>query len=74
MRKQVPSDKTKAVVEFSTKRPRERFASIKDGLGVRALNLSVISPINSWAIHRFSRTVSQNTYGYVHAVRSAING
>ncbi|GJE88331.1 protein argonaute [Phanerochaete sordida] len=40
MRKQVPPDKTKAVVEFSTKRPRERFASIEAGLGVLAYGQS----------------------------------
>ncbi len=34
MRKQVPSDKTNAVLEFATKRPRERLESICDGLGV----------------------------------------
>jgi eukaryotic translation initiation factor 2C len=34
MRKQVPSDKTNAVLEFATKRPRERLESICSGLGV----------------------------------------
>ena len=35
MRKQVPSDKTKSVLEFATKRPNERLGSICDGLSVR---------------------------------------
>ncbi|PSS05393.1 hypothetical protein PHLCEN_2v3882 [Hermanssonia centrifuga] len=34
MRKQVPPEKTKAVLDFATKRPPERLASIKAGLGV----------------------------------------
>jgi eukaryotic translation initiation factor 2C len=34
MRKQVPSDKTNSVLEFATKRPRERLESICNGLGV----------------------------------------
>ncbi|GJE88333.1 protein argonaute [Phanerochaete sordida] len=40
MRKQVPSDKTKDVVEFSTKRPIQRFDSIQAGLGVLAYGQS----------------------------------
>ena len=40
MRKQVPDDKVKAVVEFATKRPEERLASIRMGLGVRILHRS----------------------------------
>ena len=34
MRKQVPSDKTKDVLDFATKRPQDRLASIRNGLGV----------------------------------------
>jgi eukaryotic translation initiation factor 2C len=34
MRKQVPPDKTNSVLEFATKRPRERLESICNGLGV----------------------------------------
>ena len=34
MKKQLPSDKTKDMVEFATKRPQERFNSIRDALGV----------------------------------------
>ena len=35
MRKQVPPEKTKDVLEFATKRPEDRLASIKNGLSVR---------------------------------------
>lgn len=35
MRKQVPPEKTKDVLEFATKRPGERLQSIKNGLSVR---------------------------------------
>lgn len=35
MRKQVPPEKTKDVLDFATKRPRDRLQSIKDGLSVR---------------------------------------
>ena len=34
MRKQVPPEKTKDVLEFATKRPEARLASIINGLGV----------------------------------------
>ncbi|KAI0005035.1 argonaute-like protein [Russula compacta] len=34
MRRQVPPDKTSAVLDFATKRPHERLASIREGLGV----------------------------------------
>lgn len=37
MRKQIPPEKTKSVVEFSTKKPVERLASIRAGLEVRFL-------------------------------------
>jgi eukaryotic translation initiation factor 2C len=40
MKKQVPSDKTKDVVEFATKKPHERFNSIRDGLGILAYGQS----------------------------------
>jgi len=35
MRKQVPPDKTNSVLEFATKRPNDRLASICNGLSVR---------------------------------------
>jgi len=34
MRKQVPPEKTKDVLDFATKKPRDRLASITNGLGV----------------------------------------
>jgi hypothetical protein len=34
MRKQVPAEKTKDVVEFATKRPEDRLASIRQGIEV----------------------------------------
>jgi eukaryotic translation initiation factor 2C len=34
MRKQVPPEKTKDVVEFATKRPADRLASIAQGIDV----------------------------------------
>jgi len=34
MRKQVPSTKTKEVLEFATKKPEHRLKSIRDGLQV----------------------------------------
>ena len=36
LRKQLPSDKTSAVLHFATKRPEDRLASIKQGLNVSA--------------------------------------
>lgn len=38
MRKQVPSEKTKDVLDFATKRPEDRLASITNGLAVRELS------------------------------------
>ncbi|KIP10717.1 hypothetical protein PHLGIDRAFT_125407 [Phlebiopsis gigantea 11061_1 CR5-6] len=40
MRKQIPAEKTKSVVEFATRRPEERLRSIRDGLGVLAYGQS----------------------------------
>ncbi|CCL99782.1 uncharacterized protein FIBRA_01804 [Fibroporia radiculosa] len=40
MRKQVPPEKTKAVLDFATKEPRERLRSIVNGLGVLAYGQS----------------------------------
>ena len=37
VRKQVPSEKTKDVVEFATKRPADRLASIRQGIDVSYL-------------------------------------
>jgi eukaryotic translation initiation factor 2C len=35
MRKQVPPEKTKEVLEFATKKPQDRLTSIRAGLQVR---------------------------------------
>ncbi|KAF4619813.1 hypothetical protein D9613_005017 [Agrocybe pediades] len=40
MKKQMPSDKTKDVLDFATKRPRDRLQSIQRGLGVLAYGQS----------------------------------
>lgn len=37
MRKEIPEDKVRDVLEFSTKKPRERLESIQGGLQVRCL-------------------------------------
>jgi eukaryotic translation initiation factor 2C len=34
MRKQVPPEKTKDVLDFATKKPEERLSSIRNGLAV----------------------------------------
>lgn len=36
MRKQVPPEKTKDVLDFATKKPDDRLASIRAGLSVRS--------------------------------------
>lgn len=43
MRKQIPPEKTKDVLEFATKRPRERLESIKNGLTVRLSDMLYIA-------------------------------
>ncbi|KAF8974495.1 argonaute-like protein [Flammula alnicola] len=40
MRKQIPPEKTKDVLDFATKRPRDRLESIKNGLSVLAYEQS----------------------------------
>src|SRR5579863_3567087 len=45
MRKQVPPDKTNAVLEFATKRPSDRLGSICNGLGVRRGCVHSIAPL-----------------------------
>lgn len=40
MRRQVPPEKTKDVLDFATKRPDQRLASIRNGLGVLAYGQS----------------------------------
>ncbi|KAF8913963.1 argonaute-like protein [Gymnopilus junonius] len=40
MRKQMPAEKTKDVLDFATKRPRDRLESIKNGLNVLAYGQS----------------------------------
>ena len=40
LRKQVPSEKTKDVLNFATKRPEDRLNSIRNGLGVLAYGQS----------------------------------
>lgn len=40
MRKQVPPEKTKDVLDFATKKPEDRLASIRNGLSVRTLRLT----------------------------------
>lgn len=39
MRKQVPPERTKDVLDFATKKPADRLNSIRAGLGVRAFSL-----------------------------------
>ncbi|KAI0068655.1 argonaute-like protein [Artomyces pyxidatus] len=40
IRRQIPPEKTSAVLEFATKKPQDRLASIKEGLGVLAYGQS----------------------------------
>lgn len=53
MRKQIPSDLVKNVVEFSTSHPQARLESIRNGLQVRQ-EQSYVSEI-ALLIHCFSR-------------------
>ena len=48
IRKQMPSDKISSILEFSTMRPRERFATIREGLSVRpGTTTSIFFSLNS---------------------------
>lgn len=42
MRKQVPSDRTKDVLNFATKKPAQRLQSIRDGLGVSVRMVHIV--------------------------------
>ncbi|KAH9853511.1 argonaute-like protein [Lenzites betulinus] len=57
MRKQVPPEKTKDVLDFATKKPQERLASIKAGLGVLAYGQSEY-------VRQFGMIVSPNAVPY----------
>lgn len=48
MKRQVPHNKTKDVVEFATKHPQERLNSIKAGLGVLQYGQSEYVRVSSW--------------------------
>jgi hypothetical protein len=54
MRKQVPPEKTKDVLEFATKRPEDRLASIRNGLAVRS---SLLVLCNIYSIHSNHRSL-----------------
>jgi len=68
MRKQVPPDKTNAVLEFATKRPNDRLASICNGLSVRLwcahsvtlliIHLKVLDYGQSEYVRQFGMTVA----------------
>ena len=47
MRKQIPPEKTKDVLEFATRRPGDRLQSIKNGLGVLAYGQSEYVRVSS---------------------------
>lgn len=49
MRKQIPQDKMKSVLEFATRRPAERLASIRVGLGVCDGMLAISETDNSFS-------------------------
>jgi eukaryotic translation initiation factor 2C len=49
MRKQVPADKTKEVLDFATKKPRDRLSSIRNGLGV--LNYGQSEYVRHFGMH-----------------------
>ena len=63
MRKQVPPEKTKDVLDFATKRPAARLASIINGLGVSAVPKSFVKPQLMCASDRYSPMDSPNTFG-----------
>lgn len=51
MRKEVPSDRTKDVVEFSTKAPKERLASIRQAFSVRCFLRFILRYLFRLAMH-----------------------
>ncbi|KAI0702894.1 argonaute-like protein [Cytidiella melzeri] len=56
MRKQVPPERTKAVLEFATKKPHERLASIREGLGV--LQYGQSEYVRQFGLHVNEQSVS----------------
>jgi hypothetical protein len=60
MKKQVPPEKTKEVLDFATKRPRDRLASISNGLSVSLIHSGYGRLLNQ--IHRFWLTVNLSTF------------
>jgi eukaryotic translation initiation factor 2C len=69
MRKQVPPDKTSAMLTFATKFPNDRFASIFNGLSVRPwcahsvtlliIHLKVLDYGQSEYVRQFGMTVAE---------------
>ena len=69
MRKQVPHDKTNSVLEFATKRPRDRLESICNGLrvcpesGSSAVLLTIYSKVLEYGesayVQEFGMTVEE---------------
>jgi eukaryotic translation initiation factor 2C len=57
IRKQMPPDKINSILEFSTMRPRERFASIREGL-------SVLQYGQSEYVRQFGMTVSDDLMNF----------
>ncbi len=50
MRRQVPPEKTKDVLEFATMKPADRLASIERGLRVRTLYFFSLLPYHMFTV------------------------
>ncbi len=74
IRKQMPPEKINSILEFSTMRPRERFANIREGLSVRLGTTSFICSLTvryqvleygqSEYVRQFGMTISDNLINF----------
>ena len=62
MRKQVPPEKTKSVLDFATKKPADRLRSITSGLEVRGATSAWIFSLHPLIFHRSLRTGSLSMF------------
>jgi eukaryotic translation initiation factor 2C len=63
MRKQVPPEKTKDVLEFATKKPRDRLASIVNGIGVCSFHVKVPPDLMSLQVLAYGQSEYVRQFG-----------
>lgn len=63
MRKQVPPERTKDVLDFATKKPKDRLASIRNGLAVCGFNLYILLDLISSQVLAYGQSEYVRQFG-----------